>query len=135
VLGLEPIDWVARTRKRQQDANAKREKQRAERAAERKLNTTPSHALQAYAGTYEHPAYGRLTVRQASGVLDVSYEAFTVRLKHFHYDVFEVEDTSGRVPLSGRITFLMDKKGDIDRMAVPFEPNVADIEFTRVKTP
>ena len=40
------------------------------------------------------------------------------------------------LPLSGRVTFLMDsKKGDIDRMAVPFEPSVKDIEFTRVKNP
>jgi hypothetical protein len=29
----------------------------------------------------------------------------------------------------------MDKKGDIERVAVPFEPNVKEIELTRVKNP
>ena len=29
----------------------------------------------------------------------------------------------------------MDSKGNFDRMAVPFEPSVKDIEFTRVKNP
>jgi CubicO group peptidase (beta-lactamase class C family) len=135
LLGLEPIDWVARTRKQQQEAEARRTKQREERAKERKPNTTPTHDLTAYAGAYEHAAYGRLTVRVDGDALELSCDAFTVRLKHFHYDVFEVDDPGNLVPLSGRITFLMDRKGDIERMAVPFEPTIKDVEFTRVKNP
>jgi len=49
--------------------------------------------------------------------------------------MFEVDDPSEIVPLNGILTFRMDQKGDIDRIAVPFEPSVKDIEFTRVKTP
>lgn len=131
LLELDPIDWVARTKKQEEEAKARQEKQRQERAAERKPGTSPTHALSAYAGTYEHPAYGRLVVQAAGDALEVSYEAFRVQLKHFHYDVFEIDDPGNVVPLSGRIGFLMDKKGDVDRMAVPFEPSVADIVFTR----
>ncbi|MBI2014110.1 MAG: DUF3471 domain-containing protein, partial [Candidatus Rokubacteria bacterium] len=131
LLELDPIDWVARTKKQEEEAKARQEKQRQERAAERKPGTSPTHALAAYAGTYEHPAYGRLVVQAAGDALEVSYEAFRVQLKHFHYDVFEIDDPGNVVPLSGRIGFLMDKKGDVDRMAVPFEPSVADIVFTR----
>jgi hypothetical protein len=67
--------------------------------------------------------------------LSVSFDGFHVPLKHFHYDVFEIDDPMEVLPLSGRITFLMDSKGEIARMAVPFEPSVKDIEFTRVKEP
>ncbi len=132
LLGLDPIDWVARTKKQEEDAKARQEKQRQERAAERKPGTSPSHPLSAYAGTYEHPAYGRLTVETNGDALVVSYEAFRVPLKHFHYDVFEIDDPGNIVPLSGRVTFLMNQKGEVDRMAVPFEPSVPDIVLTRV---
>lgn len=135
LLRLTPIDWVARVKQQEQEGEARRAKQRLERAAERKPGTTPSHPLSAYAGLYDHPAYGRLTVDTADAGLVVTYEEFRMSLRHFHYDVFEIEDPAGDLraaPVEGRVTFLMDKKGDIDRMAVPFEPNVADIVFTRV---
>ena len=135
LLGLAPIDWAARSRKLQQDAEAQQKKERDELAAQRKPNTTPSHELSAYAGTYEHPAYGRLTVRTVGTTLELSFADYTARLKHYHYDMFEVDDPEEIVPLSGVLTFLMDRKGDIDRVAVPFERSVKDIEFTRVKTP
>ncbi len=135
LLGLAPIDWVARTEKQLQDAKAKRIKQRTDHAAERQPNTSPSHPLSAYGGTYEHPAYGRLSVQADGAALSVSFDGFNVPLKHFHYDVFEIDDPIDALPLSGRVTFLMDSKGNIDRMAVPFEPSVKDIEFTRVKNP
>ena len=62
LLGLEQIDWVARAKQQAREAEEKRKKQEDERAAERKPGTTPSHPLSAYAGAYDHPAYGRLTV-------------------------------------------------------------------------
>ncbi len=133
LLRLNQIDWVARTKQQETEAKARQQKQREERAAERKPNTTPSHPLASFAGAYEHPAYGRLEVKADGDGLQISYDAFRVHLKHFHYDVFEIEDPGNQVPLNGRVTFLMDKKGDVDRMAVPFESNVADIVFTRAK--
>jgi CubicO group peptidase (beta-lactamase class C family) len=135
LLRLSPIDWAARARKEQQDAEAEQKKQRDERAAARKPNTTPSHELAAYAGTYEHPGYGRLTVRAVGHALELSYADYTARLKHYHYDTFEVDDPDEIVPLSGLIAFLMNRKGEIDRVAVPFEPSVKDIEFVRVQNP
>ena len=130
LLGLDQIDWIARTKKQQEEAEARREKRRAERAAEQKAGTSPSHPLAAFVGTYENPGYGRFVVETAGDALEVSIDGFRVKLAHFHYDVFEVEEQP-RVPLSGRVTFLMNATGEIDRMAVPLETNVADIVFTR----
>jgi len=135
LLGLAPFDWVGRARQQTQEGEAAQKKQRDEREAARKPNTTPSHELAAYAGTYEAPGYGRVTVRANGPVLELSFTGFTARLKHYHYDIFEVDDPAEVQPLSGLVTFLMDQKGDIDRIAIPFEPSVKDIEFTRVKNP
>src|SRR6267142_1927855 len=135
LLGLVPFDWVGRARQQTQEGEAAQKNQRDERAAARKPNTTPSHELAAYAGTYETPGYGRVTVRANGPVLELSFTGFTARLKHYHYDIFEVDDPAELQPLSGLVTFLMDQKGDIDRITIPFEPSVKDIEFTRVKNP
>lgn len=132
LLGLNQLDWVARTKKQDAEARARQEKERKDREAERKPNTTPSHDLTAYAGTYEHPGYGRLTVQADGQGLSFSFDGFNARLKHFHYDIFEIDDPTETMAVSGRVSFLTDKKGEIDRMAVPFEPTVADIVFTRV---
>lgn len=134
MLGLDQIDWVGRIKQQQAEAEERRKKREEERAAERKPNTTPSHELAAYAGTYEHPAYGTLTVRQEGSSLTLSFDEFTVALKHFHYDVFEVDDPGNMVPLSGRLTFGLNTKGDIERLEVPFESNVSDIVFKRVES-
>ena len=60
---------------------------------------------------------------------------FEAPLEHFHYDIWAVPyDLPG--PLEGfggsKVTFSYDKKGDIDRVAIPLEPSVGDIVFTRV---
>lgn len=130
LLGLDPVDWVDRTRTQQAENEVRQAKRRAERAAERKPGTSPSHPLSAYAGSYEHPGYGRFTVETDGKALVLSWDGFRIQLEHFHFDVFESPERPG-VPFNGRVTFLMNAKGDVDRMAVPLESNVADIVFTR----
>jgi CubicO group peptidase (beta-lactamase class C family) len=132
-LGLEQVDWVGRTRKQQEEGRARQEQRNKERAAERKAGTSPSHELAAYAGTYEHPGYGRVTVRQAGADLEVALDGFAAQLSHFHYDVFEAADTPQSGPLQGRVAFLTNKQGVVDRVAIPLEPAVADIVFTRTR--
>ncbi len=133
MLGLDQIDWVARVKEQEQQARERQEQQRKEREAQRKPDTRPSHVLDGYAGEYEHPGYGKLVVKLEGQNLILVLDDFTATLKHYHYDVFEIDDPFNLVPLSGLVTFLMDKKGEIDRVAVPLEPNVGDIVFSRIK--
>jgi hypothetical protein len=132
-LGLAQVDWVGRTKTQETEGRARQEKAEKERAAERKAGTSPSHELAAYAGTFEHPGYGRLTIAAKGSDLEVTLDGFAAPLKHFHYDIFEASDPGQAVPLSGRVAFLTNKKGEVDRVAMPLEPNVSDIVFTRVK--
>lgn len=133
LLGLPPIDLVARQRKTDADAAARRARELAAKAAERKTGTTSSHNLSAYAGSYEHPGYGTLTVRVDGSDLVATLESSTtVRLKHFHYDVWEIQEYAVTViPLNGLVRFVTNAKGDVDRVLVPLEPNVPEIIFVK----
>src|SRR5260370_19720444 len=53
-------------------------------------------------------------------------------LAHRHYDTFELPEAPGRL-LAGRLalSFSTDGEGNIASLAVPFEPLVKDIVFTR----
>lgn len=130
LLELEPVDWLARLKEQRERAEADRSEDEGE---PRVAGTAPSHPLAAYAGTYEHPGYGTLRVEVADTVLRASFHDESVDLHHYHYDVFEgADDPINPVLDETRITFLYDAEGRIDRLAVPFEPRVDDIVFTRV---
>jgi len=135
LLGLEPVDWSGRIREQQKKGEKAGEEARKRAAAEKKTGTSPSHPLSDFAGVYEHPAYGKAEVQTSGSGLQIRMVGFTVPLEHFHYDIFAVPaDLAGPLgTFSGRrVTFLYNKKGEIDRVAVPLEPAVEDIVFTRV---
>ena len=137
LLGLEPIDWAKRTRERQTRQEKQAAEARTKAADERKSGTTPSHALAEYAGRYEHPGYGGAEVTLAGSALMLRVAGFELPLEHFHYDVFSPVKDKMPAALAGfrgmRLVFRYDKKGEIDRVAIPLEPSVDDIVFTRVK--
>jgi len=58
-----------------------------------------------------------------------------VPLGHYHYDIFAVPQDlpppAGALA-GAKVTFFYNKKGDIDRLAIPLEPSVDDIVFTRM---
>ncbi|KPJ90148.1 MAG: hypothetical protein AMS18_11420 [Gemmatimonas sp. SG8_17] len=133
LLALEPIDWSARVRKDYEDGRQRQEEERNKRAAERIAGTSPSHALDAFTGAYEHPAYGRMEVTVRDSALQLRYDQFEVDLEHYHYDVFEVKGSGPDAALAGRVQFLMAVDGKIDRLAAPLEPALDPIVFRRVQ--
>ena len=62
------------------------------RDAARKPNTQPSLPLAAFAGEYNHPAYGIVTVSETNGHLTLKWSRFTCRLDHFETDTFRIID-------------------------------------------
>jgi CubicO group peptidase (beta-lactamase class C family) len=134
LLGLEPLDWVVRTREQQAKQEKQREEARRKSAAERKTGTALSHPIGEYAGRYEHPGYGAAEVRADGSGLEVRVAGFRLPLEHFHYDVFAVKENAPAPAArfgGTRLTFLYNKKGEIDRVAIPLEPSVDDIVFAR----
>ena len=131
MLGLEPVDWVGRARKASLRGKTSEDSARAAQAAERIQGTKPSHPLGDYAGTYEHPGYGKISIVQTGDRLEMILDDHRAALRHFHYDVFEMGDPRSLVPLQGRIKFLLNAKGEVDRAAIPLESAVPDLVFVR----
>jgi CubicO group peptidase (beta-lactamase class C family) len=133
VCGKEPVPWLDRLRDLRRKALAQEEIDEQTRQAARKPNASPGHELSDYAGSYEHPGYGRMIITRAGDSLHWAYRAFSAELAHRHYETFEVP----RVPYELNpdrlaISFTTDRDGNVASLSAQLEPMVADIVFMRV---
>jgi CubicO group peptidase (beta-lactamase class C family) len=120
-LGLPPRDWTALHRAALGKVRARDEAREKARLAGRHHGTTPSRELAAYAGRYEHPAYGSVRVALERGGLVWVWHDFRPRLEHFHYDTFRlVEEPVG----PAEVVFALDERGDVARFKVTGTMNV-----------
>jgi len=130
LLGLTELPWSKRIKeevaKRKEATDSAKEKS----AAERKSGTNPSHALADYTGDYHHPGYGVISVAVKDGNLAATYGTLDFTVEHYHYDVFEM--TYKQFDMSIKASFFTDVKGKISRLAVPLEPAVDDIVFSKM---
>jgi CubicO group peptidase (beta-lactamase class C family) len=130
LLGLEPLDWFSSFKPRYDTIMAG---MREARQARRVVPDAPlPRPLDAYAGEYEHPGYGTLTITVGGGVLRPRLGTLDLSLAHRHYETFDLEwhelgDQSHLFPLM----FLSDPDGDITALTVPFESLVEPQRFDR----
>jgi hypothetical protein len=129
-----PIAWLERFRSRRQQFLSQQKENRQARNAARKPNTKPSHPLADYAGDYEHPSYGKISIDVSDHSLHWRFRGISGTLTHRHYDVFEVPETLPETlsPDLLAISFGYNREGNIDRLSAPFEPMVSDIVFRRL---
>lgn len=132
VAGLEPIDWYERFAQARVRALAEEAAERAQRAAEAARPVAPTRPLADYAGRFHDPAYGSFDIALQDGRLAWSWRGFSGVLRPRGHDMFELEETPPARhggPFAG--TFLYDRRGQVDRLALALEPTVADIVFHR----
>src|SRR5215468_3483544 len=136
VCGKEPIPWLDRFRERRRKFVAQLDIDRQAGKATRRLDTRPSHDLADYAGDYDHPGYGRITITHAEAKLNWAYRGMSEPLAHRRYDTFELpEAPDSLLTLLGYrlfLSFSTDREGNVASLAAPFEPLVKDIVFTRI---
>ena len=131
--GREPVEWRARSRKQRDEFIAHMQADKDAREKARHKNTQPAHELAAYAGDYEHPAYGVMSVREQDGALRWTWRGMFAPLMHRHYETFELPEVPDRLlPDRLAITFLTDRDGNIVSLSTPLEPMVKDIVFARL---
>jgi CubicO group peptidase (beta-lactamase class C family) len=131
--GREPIDWRERVRKRREQALAQMKADKDAREKARHENTRPAHNLPEYAGDYEHPAYGNMSIKEQDGALHWSWRGMLATMAHRHYETFELPEFPDRLlPDRLAITFLTDREGNIVSLSAPLEPMVRDIVFARL---
>lgn len=129
LLDLEPIDRYAKMKEDREKAKEREEKEKKEKEKERVEGTHPSHSLEDYAGEYEHPAYGLVTITHDGDSLSGQFNSFDFVLEHYHYDVFK---TKGEIAFGEmKMSFSSNTKGIIDKLMIQLEPAVDDIVFVK----
>jgi CubicO group peptidase (beta-lactamase class C family) len=131
--GREPIEWRERFRKRREEMIAQTEVDKKAREKAQHPNTRPGHDLATYAGDYEHPAYGVMSIKEQGGALHWSWRGMFATMGHRHFETFELPEVPDRLlPDRLAITFSTDREGDIVSLSAPLEPMVKDIVFMRL---
>ena len=136
LLGLPYHDWNADLLERvKKQLAAAKDVEKPEDLA-RKTGTSTSLPLPQYAGLYEHPGYGGLSVSVSNDSLFAQSSYVKFYLQHYHYDVFrpialldgiDVEEDS---PI--RMQFVSDLKGEpAELRAFGLEPSVESIVFKK----
>lgn len=97
-------------------ADERSAKQREERLAKRVKDTAPTRPLADYAGEYEHPAYGTLTVVREGDGLVLQWARIRAPLAHFHYDVFHAEEEAH--DLDEMVSFSFDEEKRVKAVTV-----------------
>jgi CubicO group peptidase (beta-lactamase class C family) len=127
ILGFPAVDWNQRkkieAKKDEQDARLKLRKDFAHQPG-----TKPSRPLPAYTGIYRHPGYGKIIITFERRQLRLDYNGARYRLTHLEKDSFRMLENS----VSGdkyKLTFSLNKSGNVESVAIPFEPSVHDIIF------
>lgn len=125
-LGAPQRDWCAemlKTTKGLED-QAKAAEKKAE--ADRVKGTSPSLALDKYAGRYQSEMYGNLVMSFENGKLVARFGPnFTGELEHWHYDTFRVV-WRDRVEGKGMVNFRLNSQGKVESV------NMENLsEFTR----
>jgi CubicO group peptidase (beta-lactamase class C family) len=133
VCGKEPVPWLDRLRDLRRKALAQEATDEHTQQAARKPNAPPGHDLSDYAGSYEHPAYGRMIITRTGDHLHWAYRTFSAVLAHRHYETFEVPRLPCELnPDLLAISFATDRDGNVASLSAQLEPMVADIVFIRV---
>jgi CubicO group peptidase (beta-lactamase class C family) len=130
LLGLEPFDWFSIFKAR---FDAVRAGVREAHQARRVVPGAPlPRPLDDYAGEYEHPGYGVMTITVEDGTLRPQLGTMDLSLAHRHYETFDLEwhELSDQFPVFP-LMFLSDPDGDITALTVPFELSVGPLRFNR----
>lgn len=129
MLDLSKINWTARIKK--DDAREKQETadKKKKMAKDRKKGTRTTFPLKVYAGEFDNPGYGTVTVKQKGKNLLFVYNGREFEATHYHFDTFLLKESSDDV---GRITtYQINPQGKMNTLAISFDPTIKEIVFTR----
>jgi CubicO group peptidase (beta-lactamase class C family) len=114
----------------EKDKEEEKENEEGKKEEQRTLGTTPHYAMSQYAGVYEHPGYGKVTIAEQGDSLKVLYNFIDLPLSHWHYEVFNAKDK--KLDLDIKMHFIDDAKGKVIAVASTLEAMVDDIVFDKL---
>jgi hypothetical protein len=127
LLGMDQTPWSARQLEIRKKGKVAGTQARAKAGGERVAGTKPSHPLEDYAGEFEHPAYGLLTVSKKGDGLLFDFHKIRLPLEHFHYDRFDTPDDEEDGKWS--VNFLTNPQGEVDKAVMSLDE--AEVAFAR----
>ena len=127
-LGLDPLPWGERHHELDHSLDAGGDDAREFNTA-RSKGTPPTHPLDDFAGSYTHPAYGRISFAVDDGELVADLHDLSVTLHHRHYNVWDAHETTHDewIPMM----FVMDLHGEIAAVEIRFDVTVAPFVFAK----
>ncbi|MNK25816.1 Beta-lactamase [compost metagenome] len=135
LFGLTPIPWNADAKKDQDEMQSALKKMENKPDTIQVKNTQPSHPLKDYAGYYSNAAYGDFTVILENDTLKTFLAGDKVWLKHYHYDVFDLEtfekDEDDDPNSKFLLNFTSASDGKIDAVSVELDEPGKNTVFQR----
>ena len=132
LLGLPSIDWAGEALGKRAKNKAAAKEAKTKKDTLRRPGTTHAHNLEEYAGEYEHPGYGIVKIELRDGKLNFAYNNIEAPLEHWHFEVWSALKNPKDPALEDqKVQFLGNVKGDVDSLAVSFEPGLKPIVFAR----
>ena len=94
----------------------------------------PSRPLSAYAGRYQHPAFGPCDVQLSGERLTVRFPAATLPLRHVRFDFFRSVDDPADMSSYGDVDaqFVMNDRGEFSQLHLKLEPAAPPLVFQKL---
>lgn len=127
LLGLDQTPWSERRLKDRILGKQAEKEGRSKAGLDQVKNTKPSHVIEDYAGIFEHPAYGDLTISLKGNQLQFDFHKIILPLNHYHFDRFDTPDDENEGKWS--INYLTNPQGEIDKLVMPVDEG--EVIFTR----
>lgn len=131
VLGATQTDWTMRLQTELGNLFGGMAAAQEQHEKARVVDTKVSHPLEAYAGTYTHPAFGAFCVQAGKEGLTGTLNGFQALFRHYHYDVYDV--TLTLMGLTLPVRFLTGWDGVINGLQVILEgtPGINPVTFNK----
>jgi CubicO group peptidase (beta-lactamase class C family) len=130
LLGMRPVPWNERLKKNTAEQKARARKERMAKRRQARLRSPLPQPLAAYAGVYEHPGYGRVSIALEKKALAFTHYNIRGRAEHLYLDTFRIPDEYWG-PL--RVVFGRDSEGRLDRFAAELDGGADPVVFMRKK--
>ncbi len=131
-FGDEAVDWVEKLEDFYADMRKQAEDEQKARLEQAPKDAPATFALEAAAGTYEHPGYGELILTAGADGLRVEWGSMEVACKHVSYNHFQLE-----APVFGTAfpaSFETDTANRVVALHADLEPAIGErIVFTKKK--
>ncbi len=93
--------------------------------------TKYQHELAAYTGTYLHPGYGEIDVKEKDGSLVAMVGEMEMPLEHWHFESFMASLNGSAPSATSLMNFHTDPTGKISHLSTSAEPNMDDLIFEK----